>query len=177
MLKGADGSQDIRLNQSSKSMKISQLAVDRLLKINWLSEIGKEFTVSNMVLAKSLNETEHYLATSEWENVTLEESNKISGYLAVRHTVIFQEWNELAKKAKSFFINDIIFRIPHLSGFNNTLLHQCLEWNIVHYLIEDTYRGKLTKPLFFSELIPIYEAGHMPCGWVGNWPSGQLVVY
>lgn len=42
-------------------------------------------------------EAETYLGGPEWENVTLEDSNKISGYLSVKYTVIFQDWNKLIK--------------------------------------------------------------------------------
>jgi len=29
---------------------------------------------------------------------------------------------------------------------------------------------------FFLELLWVYEAGHFPCGWLGDWPSGKLIV-
>lgn len=158
-------------------MKISKLATERLLNINWLSGVGNKISVSDVILAMSLNEAENYLSDPEWENVTLEESNEISGYLATKHTTIFQGWNDVAKEAKLFFTNDIKPKIPHLNSFDNTLLHQCIEWDVIHYLIEDFYSEKLKAPLFFNKLVSIYESGHIPCGLVGSWPKGQLVVY
>ncbi|CNF23360.1 Uncharacterised protein [Yersinia nurmii] len=158
-------------------MKISKLATERLLNINWLSDVGNKISVSDVILAMSLNEAGNYLSDPEWENVTLEESNEISGYLATKYTAIFQDWNEVAKEAKLFFTNDIKPKIPNLNDFDNTLLHQCIEWDIIQYLIEDFYSEKLKTPLFFNKLVSIYESGHIPCGWVGSWPKGQLVVY
>ncbi|CNK32776.1 Uncharacterised protein [Yersinia aldovae] len=158
-------------------MKISKLATERLLNINWLSDLGNKISVSDVILAMSLNEAENYLSDPEWENVTLEKSNEISGYLATKHTAIFQDWNDVAKEAKLFFTNDIKPKIPHLNDFDNTLLHQCIEWDVIHYLIEYFYSEKLKAPLFFNKLVSIYESGHIPCGWVGNWPKGQLVIY
>ncbi|MFG1175847.1 hypothetical protein AAFN90_20105 [Erwiniaceae bacterium CAU 1747] len=158
-------------------MKISKLATERLLNINWLSDIGNKISVSDVILAMSLNEAENYFSDPEWESVTLEESNEISGYLATKYTTIFQDWNDVAKEAKLFFTNDIKPKIPHLNDFDNTLLHQCIEWDVIHYLIEDFYSEKLKAPLFFNKLVSIYESGHIPCGWVGSWPKGQLVVY
>lgn len=64
----------------------------------------------------------------------------------------------------------------HLSGFDNMLLHQCIEWDVIHYLIEGFYSEKLKVPLFFNKLISIYESGHILCGWMGHWPKGQLVI-
>lgn len=158
-------------------MKISKLATDRLLKINWFSNFGKKTSMSDVVLATSLIDAGNYLADPEWENVTLEESNEISGYLAAKHTTVFQDWNDVAKEAKLFFENDIKPKLTHLNDFDNMLLHQCIEWDVLHYLIEDFYSGKLKMPLFFDKLISIYECGHIPCGWVGNWSKGHLVIY
>lgn len=158
-------------------MKISNLATERLLKIKWLSMAGNHISMPDVTFAKSLNEAENYLSASEWENATLEEANEISAFLAKRHPALFQEWNDVAKDAKLFFLNEIKSKIIHLNGFDNVLLLQCIEWDVIHYLIEDFYSEKLKSPLFFHRLISIYEAGHFPCGWFGNWPKGQLVMY
>lgn len=158
-------------------MKISNDAVDRLLKIDWFANVGNQCFIPNVKVAASLNDANFSLSSPDWENVTLEESNEISGYLAVKHTVIFQEWNQLAKDAKVFWKDELLKKIPHLDGFDNVLFLQCIEWDVIHYLIEDAYKDKIKKPLFFDSLIHIYESGHMPCGWDGVWPNGKLVVY
>ncbi|UVO07424.1 hypothetical protein LW347_16280 [Pectobacterium polonicum] len=158
-------------------MKISNDAVDRLLKVDWFANVGNQCSIPNIKVAVSLNEANLSLSSLDWENVTLEESNKISGYLAVKHTVIFQEWNNLAKEAKCFLKDKLLKIIPQLNDFDNILLLQCIEWDVVSYLIEDAYKDKIKKPLFFDSLIHIYESGHIPCGWDGVWPNGKLVVY
>jgi hypothetical protein len=33
------------------------------------------------------------------------------------------------------------------------------------------------KCFYFLELFEVYEAGHFPCGWKGEWPAGKLVVF
>ncbi|KHT27163.1 hypothetical protein [Pectobacterium carotovorum] len=158
-------------------MKISNDAVDRLLKIDWFANVGNQCFIPNVKVVASLNDANFSLSSPDWENVTLEESNEISGYLAVKHTVIFQDWNDLAQEAKSFLKDKLLKQIPHLNGFDNVLLLQCIEWDVVSYLIEDAYKDKIKKPLFFDSLIHIYESGHIPCGWDGVWPNGKLVVY
>ncbi|WP_412486834.1 hypothetical protein [Shewanella chilikensis] len=158
-------------------MKISKLTKDKLLEIKWFSSIGEKVDFTDMILANSLNETGEFLAAPEWENVTLEESNEMSAYLADKFTDAYQHWNDVAKEAKLFFENDLKGKIPHLNDIDNTLLVQCVEWDVTHYLIEDFYKEKLKKPLFFYKLLSIYECGHIPCGWLGEWPNGRLVVY
>lgn len=129
-------------------MKIKQSSRSRLLSINWFSDIGNSLSDSGYSLANSLIEAETYIGGPEWENVTLEESNKISGYLSVKHTVKFQDWNKLIKESKDFFEKELLAIIPPLCGLDNTLLHQCLEWDIIHYLVEDAYKENLKEPFF-----------------------------
>lgn len=62
---------------------------------------------------------------------------------------------------------------------------QCLSMPILVDLnlaaLEITYRRKFPKaPIFFGRLLEVYEAGHLPCGWVGDlddWPNGELLVH
>ncbi|WP_261643484.1 hypothetical protein [Erwinia mallotivora] len=83
----------------------------------------------------------------------------------------------MIKTAKVFFKNNILKLIPDLDGFDNILMKQCIEWDIVHYLVEDAYKDKLKSDLLFFELLYFYESGYIPCGWNGEWPSGQLIVF
>ena len=32
-------------------------------------------------------------------------------------------------------------------------------------------------PLFFGNLAHLYIQGHFPCGWLGDFPDGQLIIY
>lgn len=158
-------------------MNISHHACNRLRNIDWFSSVGEQCVMPNVKLAGTLREANEYLNSPEWESVTLEESNNISGYLAVKHTIIFQEWNKLVKEAKAFLKNELMKHSFDLSGFDNKLLLQCIEWDVVHYLVEDAYKEKLKNSLFFDRLITVYESGHIPCGWDGEWPKGNLVIY
>ncbi|MCG8710950.1 hypothetical protein JHU04_004269, partial [Brenneria sp. 4F2] len=98
-------------------MKISNDAIDRLLKIDWFSNVGNQCFILNVKVAVSVNEANLSLSSPDWENVTLEESNEISGYLAVKHTVIYQEWNDLAKEAKSFLKGELLDLTLYIQTF------------------------------------------------------------
>ncbi|MGG4610742.1 hypothetical protein [Providencia sp. Me31A] len=158
-------------------MSILSEKKNRLLNIKWFANIGQPLKEDNVISELSLDKANILLASPEWESVTLEESNKISSYLTIKHNSIFQEWNIVAKEAKKFFDENLKGRIPAIRGFDNILLIQCLQWDLAHYLIESYYSSVLKKSLFFEQLIVIYELGHIPCGWEGNWPSGKIIVY
>jgi len=47
--------------------------------------------------------------------------------------------------------------------------------------IEIAYRERFPKsPKFFENLLRLYEAGRLPCGWKGDirqWPEGNLKAF
>ena len=52
----------------------------------------------------------------------------------------------------------------------------CVKRDLTFAIIEGTYKMKQPKP-FFSYLLKVYQAGHFPCGWVGEEPpQGKLLV-
>lgn len=67
-------------------MKISQLAIDRLNKINWFVNLGMATTLLGVIQTKSLSLFIKGLKSDEWESATLEAGNEITGFLAKKHT-------------------------------------------------------------------------------------------
>jgi hypothetical protein len=55
------------------------------------------------------------------------------------------------------------------------LVHS-MSWDVFGALMENSYLDTHHPAHFFLELLWVYEAGHFPCGWLGNWPSGKLIV-
>jgi hypothetical protein len=43
--------------------------------------------------------------------------------------------------------------------------------------MENSYLQSGHSAFFFLELLTVYESGHFPCGWQGEWPQGKLLVY
>lgn len=157
-------------------MKISQLAKYRLNNINWLVNFGVATTLPGVIQAQSLSLFIKELNSDEWEGTTLVVGNKITDYLAKKHTNKYQHWNSLVKEAKNVVGNDIIPKIIFPESEKGSMTEN-LKWDLVNYLLEDAYSTFLQEPFFFDGLINVYEAGHMPCGWSGTWPAGKLVIY
>ena len=157
-------------------MKISQLAIDRLNKINWFVNLGMATTLPGVIQTKSLSLFIKGLKSDEWESATLEAGNEITGFLAKKHTSKYQYWNSLVKDAKKVVENDIIPKITFPESEKGTVTEN-LKWDLVNFLLEDAYSSLLQEPFFFDGLISVHEAGHMPCGCSGTWPAGKLVIY
>jgi hypothetical protein len=157
-------------------MNISDSARNRIDAINWFSNIGGEYhSAETRLVARA--EALQLIGEAKWENVTLAAANEISGFLARKYANEFQWWNNLAQQAKSFFHDHLIHKIPAPEGVDKELLMRCIEWDVVHFLIEDAYKENLPHPLFFESLIKVYASGNLPCGWQGEWPDGKLLVW
>ena len=155
-------------------MKISQLAIDRLSKIKWLENVGKKPTNLD-VITVTWEVFLEKLSGPEWESLTLDASNEITGLLASKFSTEYQHWNFLVRDAKKILEREIIPAISHHKL--PTIVIDNIRWDLINYLMEDTYKDKLKGTLFFEKLIVIYEAGNMPCGWEGQPSSGKFIIY
>lgn len=157
-------------------MNISDFAKKRLEGINWFSSVSQEYNDSFYRVVSS-DDFILSIQSDEWEDATLEARNEITGFLAKRHAMIYQDWNKLAEEARGFVENVIIPSVPNIDGVDMKIIFTNMKWDLVNYLLEDAYKDKLKQSLFFNELISVYENGHIPCGWDGVWPNGNLVIY
>ena len=157
-------------------MKISQLAMHSLNNINWFVNLGVAATLPGVIQAQSISLFIKGLNSDESESSALEVGNEITGFLAKKHTNNYQYWNSLVKEAKKVVENDIIPKLIFPESEKSAMIKN-LKWDLVNFLLEDAYSSLLREPFFFNGLINVYEAGHMPCGWSGTWPTGKLVIY
>lgn len=56
-------------------MKINQAAIDRLLRINWLENVGKDLHIPGTLRIDDIIDFENSLQSEEWENTSLEAKN------------------------------------------------------------------------------------------------------
>lgn len=153
-------------------MQIPAAAIARLLGIDWFANIGKPATLAGVRQVRH-GELGSSLTSDAWEATTLEARNAITARLARLHPSRYQAWNELAGQAKTA-LRPIWQKLPVALADDAALAD--LQWILHAYLMEAAYREALVPPLFFDSLIQVYEAGHIPCGWDGEWPCGQLVI-
>jgi hypothetical protein len=83
-------------------------------------------------------------------------------------------WNQYIDEANAVVRTNVLPRAkPALEAGSYEKLHRNLIVDDVKIaLIEIQFRG-LGTPRFFENLLEVYEAGHLPCGWRGNSPAGE----
>lgn len=160
-------------------MKIDNQILERIRKIKWFENCGKYDADAKTIAVDSWERARYYYGNQVWEDVTLEASNVLTQYLFSKYKKEYAEWNTLTDEAKLFIENEVLLIIGKYKDENglDTIFIDCVKWDILGAIMEDSYQICHKRPTFFLELLSVYENGNYPCGWEGEWPEGKLVVF
>lgn len=155
----------------------------RIAAIRWFEHCGEPFTGKLSMPFEQVTswaEAERHNAEPAWETATLEAQNQLSLWLHLHAKPRYQQWNEIMVKHQTSSISpatgDRLMALQKEHQLAQAFL-DTTRWNLMGALMEDTYRDTGHPVYFFHELLEVYEAGHYPCGWVGTWPEGKLLIY
>lgn len=157
--------------------------VAKVRSIEWFVHCGEpgDFDVTMPIeRVKTWPKAIKGMKSRAWENVTLEARNQLTARLSQQHRERYQEWNDITEKLKHEVIAPLAEKAwePFRQDrqLDIVLLH-CVQWDVLAALMENAFLDCKHGCFFFHELLSAYEAGHVPCGWIGNWPLGSLVVF
>ena len=155
----------------------------RARKISWFSNCGASLTADLSIRTESVDSWQSAMHESEsdnWETATLEARNQLTIFLSKHHRQIYRNWNNITREHKESLVNPLLDeRIRPFQKQNDlsiSLVHS-VQWNLLAALMESSFIEYNHGCFFFHELFMVYESGHSPCGWRGEWPDGSLVVY
>jgi hypothetical protein len=155
----------------------------RVRSINWFANCGNHLALDLTMEAERVKSWEQAIESCKelvWENVELEAQNQLTLWLHLHDRASFQKWNEIVDAHKDAIVNAMTERVlvPFQAKHKlDIACVHCVQWVILGALMENSYLKSGHAAFFFLELLTIYEAGHFPCGWHGDWPKGKLVVY
>ena len=153
---------------------------ERIRNIDWFSNIGVvDESNSTYMYADNLEDAVSSSLYFGWDNIRLDARNNISDVRFKRGVGRIENWNDVVIPFRKFLDDDII---PYIDGAllgSNVYeeLKGSISWDLMGVLLEDTYRKYNHGVTFYSELLEIYESGHLPCGWYGDYPEGKFVIY
>ena len=153
----------------------------RVEAIRWFSSVGSRLPESlnaANVRARSWKEAVELCDSDCWEGTVTEAHNELTEHLDRVCRSEFQQWNVHIGEVKAHFEQSAW---ETMENYVATLalpdvVVDCVKWDTMHAVMVERYE-KWSPPLFFLELLTVYEAGFFPCGWEGNWPDGNLIVY
>lgn len=177
----------------NNNKKINDL-FDNLRSISWFSQCGK--SANQWETARSWPTACKLLADARWQNFTLELINRYREILwskiPISEIRSFEDaWNDRAdvvdNQIDAFCVEELWSRLPFedAKSFNLTVRKE------LRCMAMEADNSEILPPVFFQPLLlPVYKAGHLPCGWSGvampqNWrgnsladlPSGRLIVF
>src|SRR5512145_1620469 len=155
----------------------------RLRAIDWFSRCGQPLALDlSMEIDRVLTwrEATERCTDEVWENVELEAQNQLTLWLSRHDRENFRRRNERVDRHKIAVIDPLAERAwgpyQRRRDLDPAIMHS-VRWDVLGALMENSYLGSGHRCFFFLELLRVYEAGHFPCGWRGDWPVGKLVVY
>jgi len=155
----------------------------RVRAIPWFTRCGPPLDLDLTMPTERVRDWPTAIASCKdpaWENVELEAQNQLTLWLHTYARTEYQKWNDIVLGHKAAVLNPLIeleiapFQRRH--GLDIALVHS-VQWDILGALMENSYLRMGHKAYFFLELLMVYEAGHFPCGWAGEWPHGSLRVF
>jgi hypothetical protein len=158
--------------------KVTYEIIDQLKEFKLFVNVGKNMNVevpgfTQIQPLTDLSQVERSLKSLTWENFTLEARNCLTIHLHQKYRNQYQDWNkvtELYKAQLSQFDSAYLLLPTQLQQ----IVRGCFQWEVLGMCMESYYQ-KLDKklPKIFANFLPIYEAGHLPCGWLGTIPQTE----
>ena len=155
----------------------------RLRAIDWFANCGRsqpgDFAIPAR-LVRSWSDAVASLSDERWERTTLDATNALSEWLFTHAPTDYKHWNDRVDRFKSSVLAPLTPRVlvpvQQRHDLPDVFLHS-VQWDLVNANSENEYIPSGHSVFFFLELIRVYEAGHLPCGWDGAWPTGSLIVF
>lgn len=156
---------------------------ERLRTVSWFSNVGRSTPLTLPLSHRFVSDAsaaKEVIELPEWEDWTLEQRNKLTSYLHARFRNRYSgQWNKIADKAVQFLADEIESRyLPNLAHtlVGSKVAGNAVQWDLLAALMEAAY-ADCRPPLFFTHLVTVYEAGHLPVGWDASCDPGTLLIY
>ena len=171
----------IELFRSIRKFKQADLT-QRLSEISWLQNIGSQPELEcsfSCQFETTWKQAARSLIAVERSNTFLEAQNQLTTWLHQYHQEEYSNWNQHVDEHWKDVLYTIIWpklkKLAHPALGPKQIQRICLD--ILGALMENTYLHLGHQFTFHLELLDIYSAGLIPCGWSGIWPDGDLVVF
>lgn len=138
-----------------------------LPEIRWLSNTGKTTTIALPLpyrFADTASEAHASIAAPDWENWTLERRNELTAFLSDRFPARDAEGSAIARMARRIVDEEVAPASARALTDLPPAATAALTWDVANALMEAAYRD-CRPPLFFTHLVEVYRAGHLPVGW------------
>lgn len=155
----------------------------RLVGVPWCASCGQGPAALDLpypvIWLSTSKKVKTHLASTSWGNALLEGNNELSLWLHNHAKDDRRSWNDRVDELKAGLLAELA---PSWQTRQEALglgppLASTLQWIVLGAALELAYMPLGHPARFFLNLLPVLEAGHLPCGWKGRWPRGELVLF
>lgn len=115
-----------------------------------------------------------------WEYIGMEMTSLLREWLVVNSPSDRKRWNPLVELCKAEFDSAVGAKVREYMNSHKLpvfVLHR-IQWHLVLALIEARLALPNMPTAASDLLLPVYLAGHYPCGWSGGeYPKGVLHIF
>lgn len=160
-------------------MTLSKEFIEKIQNCPWLKNCGqKDAFEFDVEYVKDIKAVDKHINSMKWENLCLDKKGDFTVYLCINHKEEYQCWNDLAKEVKSEYmpaISDEVMRILAEKEMPESVLAD-VKMNVLSIFMLEYYSEYYSSE-FYDNMLKIYLAGHLPCGWKGSSEDGKFLVY
>jgi hypothetical protein len=154
-------------------------AIGRVSEAEWFHSVGKPIDHLDILRAHSWKEAGQYYSSPSWEEFAIEAVNELKaiGY-RLRPNRSVPEWNRIIAQIKRKIEPLVRNRVVQLirEQMVPEAIENCVKWDLLAYCRASEFRDEAPESLYLK-IGEWYMAGHFPCGWIGDYPKGKLVVF
>jgi hypothetical protein len=155
----------------------TQATLEELRQARWFANVGVNDTETADVL-NSWDQAIESCSSDEWRELCMEAANQYRERLVERSPERFGKWNDLVGEIKPVterLAREKVSAVMEQHKLPIALLHS-VSWDMLHVCMEAEY-ADVYPPGFYASQAYWYIKGHFPCGWRGQFPRGELVIY
>jgi hypothetical protein len=168
----------------------TQALLDQLKSTPLLSRIGQSHRLPHRQVG-SWHEALELCDSEKWSALQLMTKNRNAGEVNRLNWDRCQSWNAVCAALRPEIAKIVDGFCERLGNTHKptTDLKASVSWDILGVLLEREFDDVTTPAFYIPVLLPIYQAGHLPCGWTGPkldtyWssgsaalPTGEILIY
>jgi hypothetical protein len=158
-------------------MNLAIEVVGSLKNVDLLSNVGKPIDYYPQVT--KITEVRKSIRSMKWENICLEEIGNVTAYLAVHHSTEYNSfWNKGVMEIREVLLPSIDNQLLHLkhNKIIDERISEAIRFDMINIVMAISYEHFVSSK-FYNKMYKIYLDGHLPCGWRGEYPMGEIEVY
>lgn len=161
-------------------MQLDLSIFETMKTVPWFSRCGtpSENIGFDVEWLSEWSQAQESLESPEWKMIETDALGNLTAFLATKHASKYQGiWNRLVREAtpkiEALFIPAAV-AYQQERQLRKTFLNY-VRWDCLGIIMESTYKP-CRPPVFYTKFLSIYQSGHFPCGWKGQWPEGRPIL-